>query len=238
MKFFKKYWQPCGAWALRTSLALRALIGAVATAAYGFDARIAFWCLVAGAVLDFILQCTGPDDKPPRSGNTIGVGVIVAFAFLLGGCRASKPAFTHEVTDSTWTVQKPVTVFMTGGTTAVTNMDSLRVSLGGVAVAPMPPRPNTAYKVFTIKDTSGRAELRYWINAVGQIEAACAAKDTAMQVLVAENNRLVRDKKTETKTVVQTPAWAWWLLGGVVLTGVLLTLFVFAKFSGKWQPLS
>lgn len=236
IKLFRKYWQPSAKWALKASLALRAMIGAIATAAYTYNATVAFWCLVAGAALDFILQCTGKDDEPPRAGQIAGVVLVAATALLMTGCRTVKLERTHERTDSTWVTQKLLTLPVPGGTTKALNMDSLRAVLGGAAAGSCPLNPPPAGqvgKVYTVKDTSGRAELRYWMNAAGQIEAECAAKDTTLQELINENNRLVRDKQTEVKTVTKTPAWAWLLLSALALSFISFFAFILFKIIRK-----
>lgn len=55
---FKNFFQPTPKNMLRISLALRGMVGTIAGAAYFQDnATAAFWFLVAGAVVDFFINC-------------------------------------------------------------------------------------------------------------------------------------------------------------------------------------
>ena len=58
----KNYYKPTSKKLLKMSLALRGMVATVSGAAYfQNDLKAAFWFLVAGAGIDFIIQCLDPD---------------------------------------------------------------------------------------------------------------------------------------------------------------------------------
>ena len=58
----KNYFKPTPKNLLKISLALRGMVATISGAAYfQNDLKAAFWFLVAGAAVDFFIQCLDPD---------------------------------------------------------------------------------------------------------------------------------------------------------------------------------
>src|SRR4051794_21518520 len=78
---FKNYFKPTPPNLLRVSLGLKTLIGTLSSAAY-FEGNkdAAFWFLVAGAIVDFLINCVG-DNKTATM-----IIVAVASTFLFSSC--------------------------------------------------------------------------------------------------------------------------------------------------------
>jgi len=78
---FKNYFKPTPPNLLRVSLGLKTLIGTISSAAY-FEGKkdAAFWFLVAGAIIDFFINCIG-DNK-----NATVIIVAIASTFLFSSC--------------------------------------------------------------------------------------------------------------------------------------------------------
>lgn len=77
----KNYFKPTPPRLLRISLGLKTLIGTVSSAAF-FEGNkdAAFWFLVAGAIIDFLINCIG-DNK-----NATMFIVSIASLFLFSSC--------------------------------------------------------------------------------------------------------------------------------------------------------
>ncbi len=223
---FKGYWRTTPKFCLKLSLGLRGLIGTIAASAYvQGEPRMAFWLLVAGAALDFLIQCQHDCENLKNGNGAAAVALIIVLFYLATGtgCRTIKMATKETHLDSSWVTQKKVDVHVAGGTTEAANMDSLRGIIrelagrgSGLATVVHDTLPGATDTV-KIMDASGRAELRLWMDARGKMYADCSAKDQTIRALVNENNRLVRDNKSVVKTVYRLPPWFWYLLGGVVL---------------------
>lgn len=57
----KNYFKPTPKKLLKISLALRGMVATISGAAYfQNDLKVAFWFLVAGATVDFFIQCIDP----------------------------------------------------------------------------------------------------------------------------------------------------------------------------------
>jgi hypothetical protein len=66
-------------------------------------------------------------------------------------------------------------------------------------------------RVTVRESASGKAELRYWMDAYGNLVIECEAKEQFVELL----NRYVNTTRTETRTV--TPDWVWVVVGfGIV----------------------
>lgn len=65
------YYKPTPKKLLKISLALRGMVATISGAAYfQNDLKAAFWFLVAGAGIDFIIQCIDPDTNKPNKTRT------------------------------------------------------------------------------------------------------------------------------------------------------------------------
>jgi hypothetical protein len=243
------YWRPTPKFCLKLSLALRAAIGTIAGAAYIQDKPVAaFWILTAGAVLDFLIQCQqGDDDGTGGCGSASCTHaaalllLIPAVLLFATGCRTVKTASTYKLTDSSWVTKRKVGVHVTGATTPAANLDSLRRTILGVAAREgcslqiVHDEAGSGRDTVTVRDTikvvdkSGRAELRMWTDANGKMYADCSAKDTTIQALVNENNRLIRESSTKVKTIYKWPSWLIW---ACAIGAFLLVLLILKSFAG------
>lgn len=221
---FKGYFKPTPDKLLRISLALRLLVGTISGASY-FDGNkdAAFWFLVAGAVIEFFIQCQTPSDnnRPPYIQKMLLLVLGCSFLF----CACNRKTYDHletSKTDSSWTTKQPVNVPVKGGATPGVNMDSVKrlldwymINQGKNGV------PQMVYvdKPFAVPDTSGMYELRYWMDATGQLFAQCVGKDQVISTLVDQNNRLVKEssKQVIERVKEKVPKWAWWTMGVMAL---------------------
>ena len=63
----RNYYRPTPKKLLKISLALRGMVATISGAAYfQNDLKAAFWFLVAGAGIEFIIQCIEPDTNKQR----------------------------------------------------------------------------------------------------------------------------------------------------------------------------
>jgi hypothetical protein len=70
-------------------------------------------------------------------------------------------------------------------------------------------------RVTVRESASGKAELRYWMDAYGNLVIECEAKEQFVELL----NRYVNTTRTETRTV--TPDWVWVVVGFGIVGWVL-----------------
>jgi hypothetical protein len=75
-------------------------------------------------------------------------------------------------------------------------------------------------RVTVRESASGKAELRYWMDAYGNLVIECEAKEQFVELL----NRYVNTTRTETRTV--TPDWVWVVVAVAVLLAVGLLLAI------------
>lgn len=208
---------------------------------------------IAQAALGLAVIFTGyKEDKPDTDDvhggykNTVRtLLLLIAMGLLCSSCSKKTLDINREYskTDSSWTTQKQVPVFVPGGSTPAVNMDSLKqllqryMSVRNNAELPgfNTMAPNITNKVFTIPDTSGRYELQYWIDATGKLFANCVAKDGTINALVNENNRLIRERELvkEKKKVTRMPTWFIVIL---IIAGIL-TVYGLVKDVMKLWPL-
>lgn len=193
-------------------------------------------------------------DKPGYSNDLRGLRTVliliatgVIFLFL-SSCSRKILDISRSVTekDSTWKTTKVVPVPVAGGQTRPVNMDSLRRMFEQYTKA-QPPAPANAVvpqlalptelinKLFAVPDESGRYELQYWMSATGELMAKCMAKDTIVQALVEENNRLVRrsEVKTEIKTIYKVPGWVKGFIGAFIILAIAGIVWVVVSWKSK-----
>jgi hypothetical protein len=75
-------------------------------------------------------------------------------------------------------------------------------------------------RVFVKQDTSGRAELRYWMDEAGRLNMECTAKDAAIKWV----ERHVATNTTETRREDGFPTW---LIITCVVAAALVLFFYF-----------
>ncbi len=238
-----KYFKPTSKKMLRLSLALRAAIGVLSMGSY-FNEReeLAFWLLIAGAVIEFFIQLfSGDDDYNYPSGNYPSgdngrgypsymnrVLVFILVAVMFTSCVAKKKIIreaTSETIDSSWTEKISVDVPVKGGATPAVNIDSLKkvfkalLTPANGKAGTLPPEIANYY--YSVPDTSGRLEMRFWINATGDLIATCNLRDSMYKVEVEQKNRLIKQLKTEKEnkhTVkYRVPLWCWIVLAAFLL---------------------
>lgn len=211
---------------------------------------------ITQVLLSVLVIFTGydDDDKPdtdyPGFSSRNGINTIlllVGLSVLLSSCSRKTLDISHSshTTDSTWTTSQLVQVPVKGGSTRDVNMDSLKKLLDAYmsryrnnpelpSAGNMVP-PEIINQVYTIPDTSGRYELQYWMSATGELMARCMAKDTTIEALVEQNNRLIR--KTEatatTKTIYKTPGWVKGMIAGIVMLIIVGIIILLLKGKGK-----
>lgn len=223
---------------MRVSLALRGLVGTISGISYiQNDVKLAFWLLVAGAVVEFFIQSLPPETKVKDGAKILVLLVSVALLWQTG-CGVSRPAAgSVTITDSTQTNYKPVNVPVSGAIVHQSvNIDSLFKAWEGRfkqylkdsteaanSGKPIPPAPTPPDKT-TVTDPQTKAQLTYWIDQLGRLQMSCESKDQTVQILVAENNRLRTEVKTDVQIEYKTPIWNYLLMGGLVI-GLLLSLF-------------
>jgi hypothetical protein len=135
MSLLKNYWTETPTSVKKIGLALRALITTVAgTGLIQGDVKMAFYVVIAGGILDFILQNLPPDNNAgPNAGPaSISPAKIVApliallLLFCVTSCTVVKPQVDRTKTDSTYTTYKQVDIKLTGAKVyAGLNLDSL-----------------------------------------------------------------------------------------------------------------
>lgn len=210
---------------MKLSLALRALIGTISMAAYvQADIKLAFWFLVIGAVLDFIIQLLPPDTEI-KSGAKILVGLIAVSVLCFSGCskKLRPESTTFTVKDTTIinykTVDVPVPDF---NIKQSINIDSLLEAYRLAA--------NTGAEIQTapviVRDATGKVQLQYWVDQYGKLQITCESKDQTIQMLVAEVTKARNEVKTVYQTEYQTPVWNYAI---IVLLGIALILSLFKR---------
>lgn len=156
--------------------------------------------------------------------------LIFLFALLsLMSCRNTKSFTSSERVDSAWTVQKVLELPVNGGKTQGVNLSLAYGQKIGSAPALQMPLAQYINKTYVVQDDRGRAELKYWLDERGEMWATCEAKDTVIQALVEEKNRLIKDHKVQTKTIYKTPGWVRGLGVGLLLVVVGVIVFVAIK---------
>jgi hypothetical protein len=112
---------------------MRVLVGSITGSSFiQGNVKLAFYCLLAGGILDFILQCLPPGEpQAPATVSPVTVTPVVAIiallmAFFISSCSIIKPEVDHSKTDTTITTYKQVDLKVKGAKVfAGINMDSL-----------------------------------------------------------------------------------------------------------------
>lgn len=231
---------------VKISLALRALIGTLATASYIQERpNLAFWLLVAGAIVDFLLQTLPENIKAKDGTKTLFILVwLIAATALLSGCKVLRPATESSLVDTTTTTYKKVDVAIKGAKVLQRiNYDSLF----GIWLAkykqyqidssksvkegkPLPARPWLSKQ--TITDVQTKAQLTYWIDAFGKLQVGCESKDQTIKMLVAETNRLRSEKQKVIAVDYKTPTWNRVfisVLATLLLISLIINLILFKR---------
>jgi hypothetical protein len=209
----------------KLSLALRALIGTISMAAYvQSDIQLAFWFLVIGAVLDFVIQLLPPETEI-KTGAKILVGLVAISVLCFSGCskKVHPESITVSVKDSTIinykSVDVPIPDFKVN---QGVNIDSLlsafkAADANGSTIQTVP---------VIVKDESGKVQLQYWLDQHGKLQITCESKDQTIQMLVAEVTKARNETKTVYKTDFKTPAWNYVI---IILLGCALILSLFKR---------
>ena len=137
MKFLNNYWAETATSVKKIALALRTFVGTITASAYvQGNVQLAFYILLVGAIIDFLLNFL-PPDKPGNSGTpsipqiNLGTAVIFILALFITSCSIIKPQVNTIQKDSTYTTFKPIDLKVKGAkVNAGINLDSLyRASL-------------------------------------------------------------------------------------------------------------
>lgn len=212
----------------KVSLALRTLIGTMAMSAYvSNDAKMAFWFLFAGAVIDFLLQLLPEDPKPDETAKFIILVVLVGA--LLSSCKITKPETQTIIKDSVSINYRTIDVPVKGATVyQMVNVDSLQKAWQQSQTVGKP----TAGKPVVIIDPQSKAELKVWVDQYGKLQASCESKDQTVKALVAELTHMRQKIEKKTEIVKETPKWCYialTILGTLLTMSVLINVFTFNK---------
>lgn len=129
---FQNYFKPTPKKLLKLSLGLKAFIGTIAASAYAQSPRAAFWMLVIGAFLDFIIDLQKPDE--PRSKSYVErvkmILVLIGCSMLFVSCSLGNRVKTKESshTDSSYNNKTEVTGISKKDSTASSSKDSTGIS--------------------------------------------------------------------------------------------------------------
>lgn len=240
------YFKPNSKTVLKISLAMKGFIGSISAAAF-FDGNknAAFWFLVGGAFIDFLIQCMDNNGKGTSGkGAAVIIGVLM---FSCLSCNLPKHINSSSIQDSTWTNYKPVDIKVTGaavvsgfnldsvvmairsrlpvtGQQGNTNIDSL---LNAAVSAMLEELKELPPKVVT--DPESKVQLKYWYDQYGKLNMECSSKDQTIQMLVAEINKLTKERRVET-VVKEVQVWyTWCFLGWAVFATVFAVLLSFIR---------
>lgn len=128
----KNYWRESSPTIKKLSLWLKSTIGVLALSAYAqSEVRVGFCLLIAGAIIEGILQLLPPDQDAAKAKSAVKEGVVIILilltsALLLSACKVIKPGVDHSKVDSTSIAYKQVDLHLKGAKVfARLNMDSL-----------------------------------------------------------------------------------------------------------------
>lgn len=238
---FENIFKPTAASVVKLSLSLRVLVGVLASASYvQHKPGLSFGLLVAGAILDFVLQMLPQNVTVKNGANTVLIVVGLVAGVALAGCKSLRPTSEHRVTDSTTVTYKKQAVVVLGASVLQTiDTDSLldvwqskfkqfkHDSVQAIATGQPIPKPPVLAKR-TVTDTQTKAQLTYWIDQYGKLQVSCESKDQTIQVLVAETNRLRKEFKTTPVIVKETPQYIkviLWAMGGLLVLALIKLFF-------------
>jgi len=244
------YFKPSSKGILKVSLALKTFIATISGAAYfsgNKDATI--WFLVAGAFIDFIINCVSDDTAQVVKDNAGKVLVLALIISVISiSCKTLQRGVDTEKTDSTWTTYKQVDAKVTGAAvTSAINMDSLASDIkrrllaaakqgGSVNIDSLLNAAVTAFKdelksmpPAVVTDPESKVQLKYWYDQYGKLTMECASKDQTLQMMVAEINRMSKERKTETVVDYQPVWYTWAFLGWAIFATALVALLFFIR---------
>lgn len=245
------YFKPTSKNILKVSLALKGFIGTISAATF-FDGNktAAFWFLIAGAFIDFILQCVDSDTEQAVKDNAGKISVILWILSLsVFGCKAPNIATSNTKTDSTWTSYNQAAMNVTGasvssGVNVDSLVDALRRKLSTAANGSQPANIDSminaavsafkdemkSMKPIVVIDPESKVQLKYWYDQYGKLNMECSSKDQTIQILVAQVNKLSNEKRVET-IIKKEPTWYTWGMVGysLALTVLLVVLIFFRK---------
>lgn len=129
----KYYWSQTSPTIKKLSLWLKSTIGVLALSAYAqSEVKTGFYLLIAGAIIDGILQLLPPDEQPKKdagsaSSKAVMIALMLTAALMaVSSCTILKPKVDHSKTDTTITTYKQVDLKVKGAKVfAGLNMDSL-----------------------------------------------------------------------------------------------------------------
>jgi len=136
MSLLKNYWAETATSVKKIGLALRTLVATVSGSAFvQNDIKFAFYALLAGGVLDFVLQNLPPAKSDPTDAGTpnkgvsapvVGAALIALLLMFCSSCSVIKPQVNRTKSDSTYTTYKQVDIKLTGAKVGTgLNIDSL-----------------------------------------------------------------------------------------------------------------
>lgn len=228
------YFSPTPKNLLKISLALRAMVGTIAGAAYFQDNKnAAFWFLVGGAAIEFFIQCLQPSKEDVNKTASMLILLVAGSALFLSGCRSTKESSSSRI-DTTYITYKPVDMQVKGSSvSASTNIDSLLTAFR--ASLPAQGHDSTIIKEHwnttpvIITDSSSKIQLKYWVDQYGKLVMECTSKDQTIQMLVAQVNKLSKENHTET-IIKYKPNWlTWTFLGWAIAATALIVIAIMLK---------
>jgi hypothetical protein len=144
--------------------------------------------------------------------------IILILLLLCLGCNKRHTFTQSQRSDSTYTkvIEREKLVTVPGATIYNSvNLDSLAAKI----------KPTKSNPII-IRDTSGRAELRYWIDAAGKLRQECEAKDTTISYIQKELSQ-IRQMVSESSKHEVKKVRPWELYGLLVaLTLIILLLLI------------
>lgn len=203
---------------LKISLGLRTLIASVSGMEYvQGNTDLAFYYLVAGAIIQFLIQVLSP-----KQTNTL-IPIIIFLFLFTSGCRTrTTPEVFNSSLDSSWIENQKVPLKLDGAKAgASVNTDSLLKAQKDSNGKITPSAP------VIVNDPNMRAQLKYWMDQYGKLMLECEAKAIDTVVDVPVKRRLVILQKTIVKhpVVVEViPKWIQFLLLISVVANVILLI--------------
>jgi len=234
---FNNYFKENSKTIKRVSLALKTFIGGISVSAYlGDQPKVAFWLLVFGAVLDFLLQCFPSDDDQDHNSaggynpnqnhiaSPAGIALLIGLAlFSLSGCKIIKPAVRTTIRDSVSVNYRTVNIDVPGAKVqSGINADSL---IKAFIDAQKNGKPLPAPQTYT--DPKSKAELKVWIDQYGNLQASCESKDQTIQSLIAELTKTREINREKDNIVYKTPTMNYIAMS---ILGTLLAISFIVNF--------
>jgi hypothetical protein len=208
---------------LKISLGLRTIIASVSGLEYvQGNTDLAFYYLVAGAVIQFVIQTLSPK-------KTTSIISIFIFLFLFAsGCRTRiTPEVFNSSLDSSWIENQKVPLKLEPAKAgASVNTDSLLKAQKDSNGKITPSAP------VIVNDPKMRAQLKYWMDQYGKLMLECEAKAIDTVVDVPVKRRLVILQKTIVKPPVVievTPKWIQVILLVSALANVIFIIIIKLK---------